>query len=84
MAALEHARETRALLSDRPTANAHLWAMVSEALARQALGEPEAAERVWREALHLCGSSGNVRLHALVRRHFADFLAGTGRTEEAG
>ncbi|MEU1508037.1 BTAD domain-containing putative transcriptional regulator [Kitasatospora sp. NPDC005748] len=84
VAALEHARETRALLSDRPTANAHLWAMVSEALARQALGEPEAAERVWREALHLCGSSGNVRLHALARRHFADFLAGTGRTEEAG
>ncbi|MEV0534259.1 BTAD domain-containing putative transcriptional regulator [Kitasatospora sp. NPDC050463] len=83
VAALEHARETRTLLSDRPTANAHLWAMVSEALARQALGEPEAAERVWREALHLCGSSGNVRLHALARRHFADFLAGTGRTEEA-
>ncbi|MFJ9948222.1 AfsR/SARP family transcriptional regulator [Kitasatospora sp. NPDC091207] len=81
--ALEHARETRALLSDRPTANAHLWAMVSEALARQALGEPEAAERVWREALRLCGSSGNGRLHALARRHFADFLAGTGRAEEA-
>lgn len=83
VAALEHARETRALLSDRPTANAHLWAMVSEALARQALGEPAVAERIWREALHLCGSSGNVRLHALARRHFADFLAGTGRTEEA-
>ncbi|WP_406207941.1 hypothetical protein OH807_35805 [Kitasatospora sp. NBC_01560] len=83
-AALEHARETRALLSGHPTANAHLWAMVSEALALGSLGEREAAEQVWREALHLCRSTGNVRLHALTRRHFAEFLTGTGRTAEAG
>ncbi|MFB7614100.1 BTAD domain-containing putative transcriptional regulator [Kitasatospora sp. NPDC056181] len=82
-AALDHARETRALLADNPTANAHLWAMVSEALALQALGERTAAERVWREALRLCRSTGNVRLHALTRRHFAGFLAGTGRADEA-
>ncbi|WP_371493770.1 NB-ARC domain-containing protein [Kitasatospora sp. NBC_00374] len=83
VAALDHARETRALLAGNPTANAHVWAMVSEALARQALGEREAAEHVWRDALHRCRSSGNVRLHALARRHFADFLAGTGRADEA-
>ncbi|MFI6446051.1 AfsR/SARP family transcriptional regulator [Kitasatospora sp. NPDC050543] len=83
VAALDHARETRTLLSDQPTANAHLWAMVSEALALQSLGEPEAAERIWREALQRCRSSANVRLHALARRHFADFLTATGRADEA-
>ncbi|MFD0278095.1 BTAD domain-containing putative transcriptional regulator [Kitasatospora sp. NPDC127111] len=83
-AALEHARETRALLADHPTANAHLWAMVSEALALGSLGERAAAEQVWREALHRCRSTGNVRLHAMTERYFAEFLTATGRAAEAG
>ncbi|MBV6701896.1 AfsR/SARP family transcriptional regulator [Kitasatospora aureofaciens] len=82
-AALDLARETRDLLSAQPTSNAYMWAMVNEAFALHALDDPHGAELAWREALHLCRSSGNVRLHALACRHFAEFLASLGRSTEA-
>ncbi|MGW2250932.1 BTAD domain-containing putative transcriptional regulator [Kitasatospora sp. NPDC001660] len=82
-AALDLARETRDLLSAQPTSNAYVWAMVNEAFALHALDDPHAAELTWREALHLCRSSGNVRLHALAHRHFGEFLAALGRSAEA-
>ncbi|MEE1788496.1 BTAD domain-containing putative transcriptional regulator [Streptomyces sp. SP17BM10] len=82
-AALDLARETRDLLAAQPTANAYLWAMVNEAFALHALDDPYAAELTWREALHLCRSSGNVRLHALAHRHFGEFLDSRGRCAEA-
>ncbi|MEU8510602.1 BTAD domain-containing putative transcriptional regulator [Kitasatospora sp. NPDC048722] len=82
-AALDLARETRDLLAAQPTANAYVWAMVNEAFALHALDDPHAAELTWREALHLCRSSGNVRLHALAHRHFGEFLDSLGRSAEA-
>ncbi|MEV7025837.1 AfsR/SARP family transcriptional regulator [Kitasatospora sp. NPDC093558] len=82
-AALDLARETRDLLAGQPTANAYVWAMVNEAFALHALDDPHGAELTWREALHLCRSSGNVRLHALAHRHFGEFLDARGRSAEA-
>lgn len=82
-AALDLARETRDLLAAQPTANAYVWAMVNEAFALHALDDPHSAELTWREALHLCRSSGNVRLHALAHRHFGEFLDSLGRSAEA-
>ncbi|MFD8754427.1 BTAD domain-containing putative transcriptional regulator [Kitasatospora sp. NPDC059577] len=82
-AALAHARQTHALLPGRPGANAAIWALVSEALAHQALGSAQSAEFAWRDALQRCRSTGNVRLHALVHQRFADFLTTDGRPARA-
>ncbi|MDH6707811.1 DNA-binding SARP family transcriptional activator [Kitasatospora sp. MAA19] len=82
-AALAHARETHTLLPHRPSANAAIWAVVSEALAHQSLGDRDRAELAWHDALHRCRSTGNVRLHALAHRQFAEFLTVGGRSAEA-
>ncbi len=82
-AALRHAREARALLSDEPEATFHLSAMVNEAQALQVLGHAENADRVWRETLDLCRDAGSLQLHALAEHQYAEFTLEAGRVEEA-
>ncbi|HEY5836805.1 AfsR/SARP family transcriptional regulator [Streptomyces sp.] len=82
-AALERARQARAILAGLPSSNAYLTALVSEADSLRRLGRAEESERLWAEAIAVSGAIGHTRMQATAEWRFALLLERLGRRKEA-